>query len=115
MPCVATVFNWFNKFPGFLEQYARAKAESADMFAEDMLDISDDSERDFIQTEKGPAFNAEHVQRARLRVDTRKWLASKLKPKRYGELQRTELTGADGGTIQVSSIERHIVDPNKPG
>ena len=36
----------------------------------------------------------EHVQRSRLRVDARKWIASKLKPKKYGDYQKHEHTGS---------------------
>lgn len=98
MPCVSTVFNWFRKFPGFLEQYTRAKTEAADMFAEDMLDIADDSEGDIEISEDGcPRVNQENIQRSRLRVETRKWLASKLKPKRYGEKVEHE----HGGSVNM--------------
>jgi hypothetical protein len=45
----------------------------------------------------------EHIGRSRLRVDARKWLASKLKPKKYGEKLSTELTGADGGPVVVKA------------
>lgn len=72
MPSMQTVFSWFRTKPEFLEQYARAKQESSDYMAEELIDISD--------TE-----NMEDVQRARLRIDTRKWLMAKMKPKRYGD------------------------------
>lgn len=42
----------------------------------------------------GWQLNGEHVQRSRLRVDSRKWLLSKLHPSQYGE--RTAITGANG-------------------
>ena len=79
MPDKSTVFRWLAKYPEFQDQYARAKEEAADALSEEMLDIADDESED--------------VQRSRLKVDTRKWLASKLKPKRYGERQHIEHTG----------------------
>lgn len=85
MPGLETVFRWLREKPDFREQYAQAKSESADALVEEMIDIADDGTNDFIETEDGVKFNSEHVQRSRLRVDTRKWIASKLKPKRYGE------------------------------
>ena len=97
MPCAKTVFTWLRVHPEFLQQYARAKQESADAFAEDILDIADDGSNDWMERfdkdEKciGWQLNGEHVQRSRLRVDTRKWLASKLKPKKYGD--RLEIDG----------------------
>lgn len=86
MPSIQTVFNWMRTRDGFVERYARAKAEAADAFAEDMLDIADDPSGDY--------------QRDRLRVDTRKWLASKLKPKKYGE--KLELAGDESAPFVVN-------------
>ena len=40
--------------------------------------------------------DAEHVQRSRLRIDTRKWMAGKLAPKKYGEKIEYELSGQIG-------------------
>ena len=89
MPSVATIFNWFRTQPDFLEQYARAKEESADALIEEMMDISDDGTNDYMTITKGDksyeVVNGEAIQRSRLRVDTRKWVASKLKPKKYGD------------------------------
>ncbi len=99
MPSVRTVFTWMRTYPEFLQQYARAKEESADALAEEILDIADDRERDYIETEDGRSFNSEHVQRSRLRVDTRKWIASKLKPKKYGE--KVELSGDPASPVAV--------------
>ncbi len=111
MPCTTTFFRWLRKYPEFEKQYAQAKQESADAFAEDMLDIADESEDDIEIDEDGaPRVNHENIQRARLRVDTRKWLASKLKPKKYGD--RIEHTGDGGGPIQVQVV-RYSDTPSK--
>lgn len=80
MPAMSTVFRWLAKHEEFQEQYARAKEESAEAMIEDMLAIADGG-------------NWSDTQRARLRVDTRKWIASKLKPKKYGDKLHTEHTG----------------------
>jgi hypothetical protein len=100
MPCVTTVFSWLRKYPEFLKQYETAKEESADLHAEDMLDIADNGSNDWMAANDpenaGYRSNGEHIQRSRLRVDTRKWIASKLKPKKYGDRVQAELTGADG-------------------
>lgn len=90
MPSLATVFKWFRTQEGFVEQYARAKEESADAMAEDILDIADDGTNDWmeIETKNGgvqTVLNHEHVQRSKLRVDSRKWLMAKMKPKKYGD------------------------------
>lgn len=86
MPDKKTVFRWLRSHPEFAKQYAIAKEEAADAWAEEILDIADDGTNDWITDEKGrTVFNGEHVQRSRVRIDTRKWIASKLKPKKYGD------------------------------
>jgi hypothetical protein len=91
MPCMTSVFKWLRENPEFAHQYARAKEESADAMAEEMMDIADDGTNDWMEVfdkegdSIGYKLNGEHVQRSRLRIDTRKWLASKLKPKKYSD------------------------------
>jgi len=99
MPCVASVFNWFRVYPDFLEQYTRAKEESADAMGEEVLDISDDGTNDWMEKHDaegkctGWTLNGEHVQRSRLRIETRKWLMAKMKPKKYGDRVMNEHSG----------------------
>lgn len=74
----------------FLEQYETARAIQADLMAEELIEIADDGTNDYMEKllqsgETIEVVNTEHIQRSRLRVDTRKWVASKLKPKKYGE------------------------------
>lgn len=91
MPSCVTVFAWLRKYPDFLKRYEAAAAERANYHAEEMLDIADDGTNDWMEVHDkdgncvGYKVNGEHVQRSRLRVDTRKWLMSKLQPKKYGE------------------------------
>ncbi len=80
MPAKRTIFNWLRTNEEFLHQYETAKGEAADSMTDDMLDISDNLTGD--------------TQRDRLRVDTRKWVASKLKPKKYGDVSRHEHSGS---------------------
>lgn len=74
MPSKATIFNWLAKNDSFLDQYTRAKSDQADTMEDDMLAISDSVGAD-----------AAEVAKARLQIETRKWIASKLKPKKYGD------------------------------
>ena len=91
MPSKTSVFRWLRTNEEFRDQYTRAKEESADALTDEMLDIADDGTNDWSKQqlgEDGPeieVLNSEHIQRSRLRIETRKWLASKLKPKRYGD------------------------------
>jgi hypothetical protein len=106
-----TVWTWLDSNPKFQQDYARAKETQSDYLVDEMLDIADDIARDEIEicdaggnvTRK---MNNEYVQRSRLRLDTRKWIASKLKPKKYGE--KLELGTGDG------AINIHVTYGNKP-
>jgi hypothetical protein len=112
MPSTATVFTWFAKYPAFLEQYTHAKEESADAMAEEMLDIADDGSNDFMTITKGNhTYNVEDrevTNRSRLRVDTRKWIMSKMKPKKYGE--KLDLTS--GGEKLPTPIYGGLINTN---
>lgn len=98
---VGTVLAWLSREPKFQEKYARAKEWQAEYMAEEMLDIADDGSNDFMTVVKGDKTyeveNKEWTNRSRLRVDTRKWIASKLKPKKYGD--RTDIT-SDGKPLE---------------
>jgi hypothetical protein len=77
MPAPSTVIGWIKEDPVFAERYARAREIGLDLMAEETLAIADNLEED--------------ANSRRVRVDTRKWLLSKLAPKRYGD--RLELAG----------------------
>ncbi|TVR08181.1 MAG: terminase small subunit protein [Salinarimonadaceae bacterium] len=98
MPASSTVFRWLAADEAFQEKYARAKSAQADALVEDILEIVDDARNDWMERrgkdDEGWVANGEHIQRARLRVDARKWMAGKLAPKKYGEKITTEHTGS---------------------
>ena len=87
LPVKSTVNLWRYRHPEFSAIYAQAKLIQADLLAEECLEISDDDSRDIrINPETGEEYlNTEFVARSRLRIDTRKWLATKLLPKQYGK------------------------------
>ena len=89
MPDVRTVYYWLSTNEPFSHQYARAKEDQADFLFEEILEIADESNADYAieQTDNGPkvVFSGENVQRSKLKVEARKWAASKLKPKKYGD------------------------------
>lgn len=113
MPDKATVFRWLGdeKRSDFRDQYARAREAQADHFAEEILEISDDGSNDWMLRQQGEdtveVANHEHISRSKLRVDSRKWLMSKLAPKKYGD----KLDLEHSGQVQISRIEHVIVDP----
>lgn len=85
MPAQSTVYDWLAREPSFAEQYARAREKQADAIFNECLDIADDARNDWMEKNGGQVPDNEAVQRSRLRIDTRKWMAGKLRPKVYGE------------------------------
>lgn len=89
MPAMATIFRWLGANERFRDQYAHAREAQADALADDILDIADTAKE-----------TNEAVRKAQLRIESRKWIAAKLKPKKYNDRVINEVTGADGGPIQ---------------
>ncbi len=90
MPTKPSVLRWLREREGFRTQYAQAREDLIEHWAEELLEIADDTARDTHTTtyEGGverTSPNTEWISRARLRVDSRKWLMSKLAPKKYGD------------------------------
>lgn len=95
LPSRETIRQWLRDVPEFVGQYARAREEQADHYAEEIIDIADTSE---------------DAQIGRLRIDARKWTASKLAPKKYGD--KLDLNHA--GAVKIEEVRRVIVDPRNP-
>ncbi|MDP3845942.1 MAG: hypothetical protein Q8R10_05895 [Pseudomonas sp.] len=109
MPSMTTVLRWLvdETKPEFRLHYAHAREAQADLLAGEILEIADDSSGDtFTDKDGNTRLDREFVARARLRVDSRKWLASKLAPKKYGD--RIEHAGTDGGAIQHAVSVRFV-------
>jgi hypothetical protein len=85
-PAIGSVYRWLAENEAFRDQYARAREDQADSYADEIIDIAD--------SEPDP-------NKARVRIDARKWVASKLKPKKYGD--KLGISGdGDGGPLQQS-------------
>ena len=87
MPTEATIRGWaLDDLNGFFSQYTRAVQIRAMRWADEITEIADDGSNDTYVDENGnERTNAEVVARSRLRVDTRKWMLSKVLPKVYGD------------------------------
>ena len=99
MPDKATVCRWLATNEPFRDQYARAREMQADILADETLDIADDGRNDWMEKygrdgeQIGWQVNQEAIGRSRLRLDARRWYASKLAPKKYGD--KLAVGGAD--------------------
>lgn len=99
MPAQSTVYLWVsNDTGGFSERYTRAREAQAHFLADEILEIADDGSNDWTERQQGEdtitVVDHEHIQRSKVRIDARKWLMSKMAPKRYGD--KLAVTGADG-------------------
>ena len=118
MPAMATIFRWLAEDDKkmFQEQYARAIEARSEYHADEIVDIADNGTNDWMERHNrdgesiGWAVNGEAVQRSKLRVETRKWLLAKLQPKKYGDKTALELTGKDGGPIEVTDARARLDD-----
>lgn len=98
MPHPSNVYRWLAKHEEFREMYARAKEQQIEVLVDEMIAIADDCRRDVeVRIDKNgneyEVTNNEVVQRAKLMIDTRKWLAAKLMPRKYGDRQTIEHEG----------------------
>lgn len=117
MPARPTVVSWvLEDREGFSDRYARARDLQLEHWADEVIDVADDGTNDFMERKNGDdeksswALNGEHVQRSRLRIDSRKWLLSKLKPQQYGD--KLQHSGdKDNPIAHAHDVTFHIVDP----
>jgi hypothetical protein len=110
MPAASTVIGWaLENREGFSEHYTLARQIQAHLYVDEMLDIADDGRNDWMERLDadgqgvGWTQNGEALNRSRQRIDTRKWVASKLLPKIYGD--KLALTDPDGGALIVQVVK----------
>jgi hypothetical protein len=109
------LWNWLATDIELLQQYTRAKDLCADTLAEEIIEIADDSRFDTrIKDDGTEVTDNEVVQRSRLRVDARKWYASKLAPKKYGDRITNEHEGGDPDKPILTTISLRFIDPADP-
>jgi len=106
MPASSTVFKALAADAEFAERYARAREVQADALFDEILDIADESKDDTIVDADGNvSTNQEVVARSRIRIDARKWMAGKLRPKVYGDKLDLNHSGRIGVAKELSEEE----------
>lgn len=112
LPTEAAVRGWvIDNRNDFASQYARARDIGLDVLAEEILAISDTPVEgvDVELDADGVVIKqkvSDMIAHRKLQIDSRKWFLSKLAPKKYGDKQAVELTGANGGPVEISDTER---------
>lgn len=104
------IYQWIKKHPEFRSMYAQAKEHQIEVIVNEILEIADDTSKDtIIKTNKDgveyETCNSEYINRSRLRVDTRKWLAAKLCPRLYGDM-----AGKNEVSQDAKSLVERIID-----
>ena len=105
MPVPSTVLDWTLAHPEFGEQYARARQIGYQLLADELIEIADDSSGDVVETEDGPRQNSEFTARSRLRLDTRKWMLSKMLPKVYGDKLDMNVAGSVSVSLRADDAD----------
>lgn len=114
MPSTSTVCKWLGRLPDFAEQYARAREAQADTLFDEILTIADDGSNDtYLDDEGNQRTEQDVIARSRLRVDARKWMAGKLRPKKYGEKLDIDATATVGVTDPLMALLTTIATSGK--
>ena len=101
LPAPSTIYKWLAESPEFSEQYAHAREQQADFYADEIIEIADNC----------PPETGE-VAKAKLKIDARKWKAARLAPKKYSEKTELDLKSTDGSMTPIK-ITRVIIDPKE--
>ena len=85
MPKKTAVYEWLLRHKEFAEIYARAREDQADTLADEIHAISDELPQQIVDDKGKTRYDSAYVQWQKNRVDARKWVAAKLKPKKYSD------------------------------
>lgn len=113
-PHRVTVFRWIARHEDFRNKYVTAREAQADALFDELLDIADNGTNDWMERKNangeniGWAENGEALRRSVLRVDARKWIVSKLLPKKYGERVTSVVEGGDKPLQVVATKPRDL-------
>ena len=106
MPNWRTVYDWIEGDEALAARIAHARTVGFEALAEEALDIADNGTNDWIERRRQDGtveevVNSEHIQRSKLRIETRLKLLSKWAPQRYGEKQTVDVGNKDGEALKV--------------
>jgi hypothetical protein len=108
-PHPSTVYRWLDDIPEFRDKSARARTFQSDYITDLAVKVARTPLIGRVEkTTQGEKSEtqitvADNVERAKLIVQTLFKRAGQLNPKKYGERITNELTGADGGPLQIAT------------
>lgn len=91
MPSRATVYGWFDRHPEFRARCARAYEALADYLVDNIEQMAKTATK-------------ETLEEVKLQISVAQWRAMKVAPRMYGDRVRAEITGANGGPVQVQAL-----------
>lgn len=105
-PSSKTFYRWLNEDEAKVKQYARATEERADAIFEEILEIADEPNADvFVDKVTGKIkIDGDVIQRSKLKVEARKWMLSKMNPKKYGTHKFVEQENTEVRTVKYKVI-----------
>lgn len=113
MPDETQVYRWLTEKPEFRQKYSTARELQTERFVEETISIADELPVHEVPDVDGGTsmrIDAAGISRNKLRVDTRKWWASKLLPRKYGDKIAQEISGPDGGAVDLNTqLHVHFV------
>jgi hypothetical protein len=95
---VGGFYDWVERDARRTELLARARTRGGQSLAEQTLEIADNA-------------SPQEAQVAKLRVDTRRWLASKMAPDDYGDKQQP-LVNIDLGSLALDALRKRSAGTN---
>jgi len=105
MPAIDTVWRWRWSIPGFSERYALARAQRADVQAMMIEELADEKPMTYVDEKGQERIDPAWASVQKLRIDSRKWIASKLVPRTFG----------DHITVDGEQKVTHTIDPETQG
>lgn len=124
MPPIRTVTGWLmesregGKVPvSFQENYTKAREQSVYVREDEITEIADDARNDWMDKQVGDVtirvVDHEHIQRSKLRVDSRRWLLAKVAPHKYGDRMAHQYLDENGRASKAPGIT--VIVDGAPG
>lgn len=101
-PNKSTVFRWLASNDKFCDKYQRAREIQQEHHLDELIEIADDGSNDWMEKfgkdgeSIGWQLNGEHVQRSKLRIDSRKWIMERMAARKYGDKKQVDHKSSDG-------------------